>query len=109
MACAVGEAAIDVLVDERLDERATELGAYLMEKLEAIRTPNVKEIRGIGLLVGIEMVLDEGETVRPLCEELMGMGLLCKDTHERTIRLAPPLTITEQELDWAVERLAKVL
>ena len=109
LACAVGEAAIDVLVDERLDERATELGAYLMEKLETIRTPNVKEIRGIGLLVGIEMVLDEGQTVRPHCEKLMGMGMLCKDTHERTIRLAPPLTITEEELDWAVDRLTQVL
>jgi len=109
VACAVGEAAIDVLVDERLDERATRLGAYLMEKLETIRTPNVKEIRGIGLLVGIEMVLDEGENVRPLCEKLMGLGMLCKDTHEKTIRLAPPLTITEEELDWAVDRLAQVL
>ncbi|MCK5253821.1 MAG: ornithine--oxo-acid transaminase, partial [Thermoplasmata archaeon] len=109
LACAVGEAAIDVLVDERMDERATELGAYLMDRLEDIRTPNVKEIRGKGLLVGIEIELGEGETVRPHCEKLMGMGLLCKDTHERTIRLAPPLTITREELDWAVERLAQVL
>ncbi len=92
-----------------MDERATELGAYLMGRLEEIRTPNVKEIRGKGLLVGIEMHLGEGETVRPHCERLMGMGMLCKDTHERTIRLAPPLTITREELDWAVERLAQVL
>ncbi len=92
-----------------MDERATELGAYLMGRLEEIRTPNVKEIRGKGLLVGIEMHLGEGETVRPHCERLMGLGMLCKDTHERTIRLAPPLTITREELDWAVERLAQVL
>jgi ornithine--oxo-acid transaminase len=109
LACAVGEAAIDVLVDERLDERATHLGGYLMDRLEDIRTDNVKEIRGKGLLVGIEMHLGEGETVRPYCEKLMGMGMLCKDTHERTIRLAPPLTINEEELDWAVSRLAQVL
>ncbi len=109
LACAVGEAAIDVLVDERLDERAQELGTYLMGRLEDIRTPAVKEIRGMGLLVGIEMHLGEGETVRPYCEELMGLGMLCKDTHERTIRLAPPLTITREELDWALERLAQVL
>ncbi len=109
LACAVGEAAIDVLVDERLDERATELGGYLMERLEEIRTPAVKEIRGRGLLVGIEMHLGEGETVRPYCERLKGLGMLCKDTHERTIRLAPPLTISKEELDWAVERLAQVL
>jgi ornithine--oxo-acid transaminase len=109
LACAVGEAAIDVLVDERLDERAARLGEHLMGRLEEIRTPRVKEIRGMGLLVGIEMHLGEGETVRPYCERLMGLGMLCKDTHERTIRLAPPLTITEEELDWAVERLAQVL
>jgi len=109
LACAVGEAAIDVLVNERLDERATEMGGYLMDRLEDIRTPDVKEIRGKGLLVGVEMVLEEGENVRPYCEELMGLGMLCKDTHERTIRLAPPLTITREELDWAIERLHKVL
>jgi ornithine--oxo-acid transaminase len=109
LACAVGEAAIDVLVDERLDERATELGEYLMGRLEEIRTPKVKEIRGMGLLVGIEMHLGEGETVRPYCEKLMGLGMLCKDTHERTIRLAPPLTIKREELDWAIERLVQVL
>jgi ornithine--oxo-acid transaminase len=109
LACAIGEAAIDVLVDERLCERAIELGGYLMERLEEIRTPNVKELRGKGLLVGIEMHLGEGETVRPLCEELMGLGVLCKDTHERTIRIAPPLTITREELDWALERIAQVL
>ena len=109
MACAVGEAAIDVLVDEKLDERATELGAYLMGRLEEIRTPDVKEIRGKGLLVGVEMELPEGGNVRPYCEKLMGMGMLCKDTHERTIRLAPPLTITREELDWAVGLLTQVL
>jgi ornithine--oxo-acid transaminase len=109
VACAVGEAAIDVLVDERLDKRATELGAYVMERLEAMRTDNVKDIRGMGMLIGIEMHLGPGETVRPLCERLMGMGVLCKDTHERTIRLAPPLTISRDEMDWALERIAKVL
>jgi ornithine--oxo-acid transaminase len=109
LACAIGEAAIDVLVDERLDERAEELGGYLMGRLEDIRTPAVKEVRGKGLLVGVEMHLGEGETVRPYCEKLMMMGMLCKDTHERTIRLAPPLTITREELDWALERLAQVL
>ena len=109
LACAIGEAAIDVLVDEKMDERATELGEYLVGRLEEIRTPDVKEIRGKGLLVGVEMHLPEGATVRPICEKLMGMGMLCKDTHERTIRLAPPLTITKDELDWAVGLLTQVL
>ena len=109
LGCAIAEASIDVLVDERLDERATELGAYVMDRLEAIRTPKVKDIRGKGLLIGIEMVLGPGETVRPHCERLMDLGVLCKDTHERTIRIAPPLTITREELDWALERIVKVL
>jgi ornithine--oxo-acid transaminase len=109
LACAVGEAAIDVLIDEGLDERATELGDHVMARLEEMWTPNVKELRGKGLLIGIEMHLGPEETVRPLCERLMGMGVLCKDTHERTIRIAPPLTITKEELDWGLERIAKVL
>jgi ornithine--oxo-acid transaminase len=109
LACAVGEAAIDVLVDGRLDERASELGEHVMGRLEEIRTPRVKEVRGMGLLIGIEMHLGEGETVRPHCERLMELGLLCKDTHERTIRLAPPLTINREELDWGIEKLAQVL
>jgi ornithine--oxo-acid transaminase len=109
LGCAIADAAIDVLIDERLDERAIELGAYLMERLEEIRTSNVKDVRGKGLLVGIEMNLGEGETVRPRCERLLGMGVLCKDTHERTIRIAPPLTISRDELDWALERIAQVL
>ena len=109
LACAIGEAAIDVLVNERLDQRATELGAYLMDRLEGVRTPNVKDVRGKGLLVGIEMHLGPGETVRPYCERLLDLGMLCKDTHERTIRLAPPLTITKEELDWALERIGQVI
>jgi ornithine--oxo-acid transaminase len=63
----------------------------------------------MGLLIGVEMHLDPGETVRPYCERLMGMGVLCKDTHERTIRIAPPLTIEREELDWALERIAQVI
>jgi ornithine--oxo-acid transaminase len=109
LACAIAEASIDVLVDERLSERSAELGAYLKERLEAVRTPNVKTVRGKGLLVGVEMVLGPGETVRPHCEKLLGLSVLCKDTHERTIRIAPPLTITREELDWALERIVQVL
>ena len=109
LGCAIADAAIDVLIDERLDERAIELGAYLMERLEEVRTSDVKDVRGKGLLVGVEMDLGEGETVRPYCERLLGMGVLCKDTHERTIRIAPPLTISRDELDWALERIAQVL
>jgi ornithine--oxo-acid transaminase len=109
LGCAIGEASIDVIVNERLADRAQQLGGHLMERLHAIKGRMVKQVRGRGLLVGVEMVLGQGETVRPHCERLLGLGLLCKDTHERTIRLAPPLTITREELDWALERLAKVI
>jgi ornithine--oxo-acid transaminase len=105
LACAIARAALQVLVDEKLAERSAELGAYLMTKLRTLRTPNLKEVRGRGLWVGIEMTT----LARPFCEALMREGLLCKETHERVIRFAPPLVITKDELDWAFERLRKVI
>lgn len=109
LACAVADAALDVLENEHLAERAEELGAYLLQRLHALRTDRVREIRGRGLLVGVEMKLAPDESVRPHCEKLLDLGVLCKDTHEKTIRIAPPLTITREELDWALERIAQVL
>ncbi|MGU3473572.1 ornithine--oxo-acid transaminase [Paenibacillus sp. D51F] len=105
LACAVASAALDVLEDEALAERSERLGAYLLERLHAIRSPRIREIRGRGLFVGIEL----DRPAREYCEALMSKGLLCKETHDTTIRLAPPLVIAEEELDWALERLAEVL
>jgi ornithine--oxo-acid transaminase len=105
LACAIARAALDVLVDERLFERSAELGAYLLDRLRGIRSPRIKEVRGRGLWIGIELT----EPARPYCERLKDDGLLCKETHNTVIRLAPPLVIAREEIDWAIERLSRVL
>lgn len=105
LACAVASAAIDVTVQEKLAERSEELGDYLLQQLTDIRSPLIREIRGRGLFVGIELHVP----ARPYCEALMLEGLLCKETHDHTIRLAPPLVIEKRELDWAVQRIKRVL
>ena len=109
LACAGGAAALDVLVNERLDEKADKMGRYFVGCLNNIKSNRVKEVRGKGLLIGVEIKLEPGETVRPLCEELLKVGVLAKGTHEKTIRFVPPLTITKDEIDWALERIEKVL
>lgn len=108
LACAIASAALDVLVDENLSEKSTEMGGYFVQKLKALRCAKIKEIRAKGLLIGVEFHLGTGETVRPICQQLMEAGVLAKDTHEKTVRFAPPLTITREEVDWAMERITKV-
>jgi len=108
LACAVGIAALDVLVGEKLSERSAEMGAYFMDRLRALRSPKVREIRGKGLLIGVEIKEEHG-TARPYCEKLMSLGILAKETHHQVIRFAPPLVITREEADWALERIAGVL
>lgn len=105
LACAVAVAALQVLVDERLAERSERLGNYFMKHLKGIGSAAVKEVRGKGLFIGVELHVP----ARPYCEQLMTAGLLCKETHETTIRFAPPLTITEDEINWAIERIKQVL
>ena len=105
LACAVARTALQVLIDEKLIERSAELGEYFLAKLNAIKSPVIKEIRGRGLWIGVELTV----AARPYCERLMQEGMLCKETHDHVIRLAPPLVITRDEIDWAVERLKKVL
>ena len=98
LACAVSLAALDVLIDEKLAERSMELGQYLKDKLSRIQSPVIKEVRGRGLFIGMELT----EAARPYCEKLKQAGLLCKETHETVIRFAPPLTISKEDLDWAI-------
>ena len=105
LACAVARAALQVLLDEKLVERSAELGEYFLARLQAITSPVVKEVRGRGLWIGVELTV----AARPYCERLMQEGMLCKETHDHVIRLAPPLVITRDEIDWAVEKLKKVL
>ncbi|MFZ0707685.1 MAG: aminotransferase class III-fold pyridoxal phosphate-dependent enzyme, partial [Candidatus Korobacteraceae bacterium] len=105
LGCAVARVALRVLVDEKLIERSAELGPYFIEKLRAIRSPHVREVRGKGLWIGIEL----NTPARPFCEKLKEAGVLCKETHEMVIRIAPPLIITRDEIDWAVDRIASCL
>ncbi len=86
-------------------ERSAELGAYFLGKLREVKSPVVKEVRGRGLWIGVELT----GKARPYCEALQHEGMLCKETHDHVIRLAPPLVITKPEIDWAVDRIRKVL
>ena len=108
LAAAVGLEALQVLEDEKLAERSAELGAHLMEKLAGLKNPLIKSLRGKGLFVGIEIDPKQARA-REVCERLMAKGILSKETHETVVRLAPPLVITREQIDWAVERIAAVL
>ncbi len=108
LACAVAREALKVLVEENLVENAAVLGDYFMKRLEQIKSPHVREVRGRGLLIGVELKPEAGGA-RAFCEKLMGLGILCKETHEHVIRFAPPLVITRGEIDWALERVEQVL
>ena len=101
LACAVARAALRVIEDEALADRSAELGAWLLYELRKLRHPHIKEIRGRGLLIGIELMVP----ARSYCERLKDLGLLCKETHDYVIRLAPPLIVTQDELAWAVGQL----
>ncbi len=108
LACAVGKAAVEVTIEEGLVDNSAQLGKYLRESIAAMNSPHVKEVRGRGLFVGVEIRQESGPA-RGFCERLMALGILAKETHVSVIRLAPPLIITRQELDWALDRLATVL
>ncbi|MGW8303398.1 MAG: ornithine--oxo-acid transaminase [Desulfobacterales bacterium] len=108
LACAIARTALKVLVEERMIENAAEMGNYFLSNLSKIRSPRIKEVRGRGLMLAVELKPDAGGA-RKYCEALMAQGLLCKETHETTIRFAPPLVITKDEIDWALERIETVL
>jgi len=108
LACAVASAALDVLMDEHLIERSAELGAHFNERLKGIASDKIKAIRCRGLWAGIDLT-DQAGPAKQYCLALQQRGMLCKDTHVRTIRLAPPLVITREQIDWAVDQLAAVL
>ena len=107
-ACALAQEALRIIVEEKLSERAQEMGAYFMSRLREISSPHVREVRGKGLLIGVELKAESGPA-RPFCEKLMEKGLLCKETHQQVIRFAPPLVIEREEIDWAISRVQEVL
>ncbi|MGI6358821.1 MAG: ornithine--oxo-acid transaminase [Bacillota bacterium] len=104
LACAVAIAALEVMEDEQLPERSRQLGEYFIEQLRQIEHPQIKEVRGRGLWIGMEL----HTSARPYCERLMELGLLCKETHDNVIRFAPPLVISQEDLDWGVERIKTI-
>jgi ornithine--oxo-acid transaminase len=108
LACAIGRIALRVLVEEGMIENAATMGDYFMTSLRKVKSPAVKEIRGKGLMIGVEL-FEEAGGARRFCEALMARGLLCKETHKNVIRFAPPLIIRKDEIDWAMERIAPVL
>jgi ornithine--oxo-acid transaminase len=105
LGCAVARTALRVLVEEKLVERSAELGAYFLTKLKTLRSADLKEVRGKGLWIGIELK----SPARPYCEALKKEGILCKETHDHVIRIAPPLVIKREEIDWAFERIQRVI
>jgi ornithine--oxo-acid transaminase len=107
LACAVATAALDVLVEENLADRAAELGTYFMEGIRAINSPKIKQVRGKGLLIGVVLHESAGKA-RIYTTALKDKGLLCKETHSWIIRFAPPLTITKEEIDAALEKIREV-
>ncbi|HWV56547.1 MAG TPA: ornithine--oxo-acid transaminase [Longimicrobiales bacterium] len=108
LAAAAAMAALDVTVDERLAERADELGSWFMAELAAIDSPHVQEVRGKGLLIGI-VIRPESGTARPFCEALMERGILAKETHEQVVRFAPPLVVTREQLESVLPAIREVL
>ncbi len=108
LGAAVGRAALQVIVDERLTERAAELGAWFMEQLRAIDSPHVAQVRGRGLMIGV-VIREASGTARPFCEGLKEHGILAKETHQQVVRFAPPLVITREILEEALESIREVL
>lgn len=108
LACAVARVALKVLQEEGMIANSARLGEYFLERLKGIASPHVKEVRGKGLWIGVELFPEAGGA-RRFCEALKEEGLLCKETHVNTIRFAPPLVISQSEIDWALKRVAKVI
>jgi ornithine--oxo-acid transaminase len=108
LGAAIGRAALKVIVDERLCDRAHELGGWFMEQLRQIDSPHVDEVRGKGLLIGV-VVKDGSGPARPFCEALQKRGILAKETHEQVIRFAPPLVVEKETLEWALGEISEVL
>ncbi len=108
LACAVARTALRVIKEEKMLENAAIMGSYVMERLLEIESPYIREIRGRGLMIGVELYPEAGGA-RHFCEKLKDRGILCKETHQNVIRFAPPLIIKKEEIDWALERIDTVL
>jgi ornithine--oxo-acid transaminase len=108
LAASVGLEALNILIDDGLAEHSAEMGEYLLAELATIDSPLIKELRGRGLFIGIE-IEPSLATARQVCEALMDRGLLSKETHDTVVRLAPPLVISKTEIDWAITQIREVM
>jgi ornithine--oxo-acid transaminase len=108
LGAAIARESLKVIIEEKLAENSSQMGDYFQKKLKAVKSKHVKEIRGKGLFIGVELK-PEAKGARRFCEALMKKGILCKETHENVIRFAPPLVIKKEEIDWALERVEEVL
>ncbi len=108
LGCAVAYEALSLLVEEKLDQRSAELGAYMLERLKKITSPFIKEVRGLGLWAGVELHKNH-ITARKVCVKMSEKGVLTKDTHGTVIRFAPPLNVTQEELDFGIDVFEEVL
>lgn len=108
LGAAVARESLKVLIEEKLIENSYELGNYFLSELKKINSPHIKEVRGKGLFIGVELK-PEAKGARRFCEVLMERGILCKETHENVMRFAPPLVIRKEEIDWALVRITEVL
>ncbi|OQY51661.1 MAG: ornithine--oxo-acid transaminase [Desulfobacteraceae bacterium 4572_89] len=108
LACAVARAALKVLVKEKMVENSAAMGDYFLEGLKTLKNPLIKEVRGRGLMIGLEFISNKVD-VRAYCENLKDKGLLCKETHENIIRFAPPLVVTKKDIDYALEKIHRVI
>jgi ornithine--oxo-acid transaminase len=108
LACAVARESLRVIIEENLVQRSAELGQYFLNKLKNLSSPHIKNLRGRGLFIGIELKPQAGGA-RRFCEALKERGMLCKETHEHVIRIAPPLVINQEEIDWAYDQIQAVM
>ncbi len=108
LGAAVGRAALRVIIEEDLPARSDRLGSWLVESLEEIESPHIETVRGRGLMIGV-VIRGESGTARPFCEALQERGILAKETHEQVIRFAPPLTVEQETLEWALSEISEVV
>ena len=106
LGAAIALRALEVIEEDKYVQRSAELGAYFLEQLKAIKSPHIREVRGIGLWIGIDLY-PSPTSARKVCEKLKEFGVLSKETHETVVRLAPPLIITQKELDWGIQQIRK--
>ena len=109
LACAIARKALQVLMEEEMIENSARMGEYFLSELKKINSPVIKEIRGKGLMIAIELKKESQITARQICERLLEKGILCKDTHSYTIRFAPPLIIKKDEVDFVVNKIMEAL